>query len=191
MKKLLILLLIVVGFAQIDNSSKIKFNPETGELIIPDTITINKNLKKITSPNKIIHTIDPIVLKKDSLYNFMKKNPKVAGYLSFFLNILGAGHFYASGGDFKVWLRSIPYSASTLFFQSKMIANSKKEDYDSSDPSGFLQFVSYVGLIYDSMYMAKQYNIKLHNQIYDEHINTLSELKQFEQKLSIRNISKP
>ena len=45
---------------------------------------------------------------------------------------------------------------------------------------------AYIGLIYDSVYMTKKYNIKLHNEIYDYEIKKVSELKQFESELKLR-----
>ena len=115
--------------------------------------------------------------------------------LSFFLNISGLGHLYASGGDVKVWLRSIPYSLAIFYFMSQAEESRYEFDEfgdfvgDSYEPSPHLMiavYAAYIGLIWDSVYMTKKYNIKLHNEIYDYEIKKVSELKQFESELKLR-----
>ena len=50
----------------------------------------------------------------------------------------------------------------------------------------FIYTGAYIGLIWDSVYMTRKYNIKLHNEIYDYEIKKVSELKQFESELKLR-----
>ena len=45
---------------------------------------------------------------------------------------------------------------------------------------------AYIGLIYDSVYMTRKNNIKLHKEIYDYEIIIVSELIQFESELKLR-----
>jgi hypothetical protein len=133
--------------------------------------------------------------QKDLLYLKKKRNPAVAGMLSFFLNVTGSGHLYAGGGDVKVWQRSIPHSLAIFTFMIQ--ADESRIEYDefgefvgySYEPSPHLMiafYAAYIGLIWDSVYMTKKYNIKLHNEIYDYEIKKVSELKQFESELKLR-----
>jgi hypothetical protein len=133
--------------------------------------------------------------QKDLLYLKKKRNPATAGMLSFLLNVTGSGHLYAGGGDVKVWQRSIPYSLAIFYFMVQAEESRYEFDEfgefvgDSYEPSPHLMiafYAAYIGLIWDSVYMTKKYNIKLHNEIYDYEIKKVSELKQFESELKLR-----
>ena len=137
----------------------------------------------------------PDVFNKDLFYLSSKKNTLIAGTLSFFTKISGFGHLYASGWEVKVWLRSIPYSLAFFYFvlQAEKERVEQRPEYDiygdPFEPPRHLLiavYAAYIGLIYDSVYMTRKYNIKLHNEIYDYEIKKVSELKQFESELKLR-----
>ena len=164
-----------------------ELDPMTGEItqMLPDVFNpdIPKPAAKVEAGG--VSTEQTVVLdnhQKDLLYLKKKSNPVTAGMLSFFLNITGSGHLYAGGGDVKVWSRSVPYSSILI-----LIANSYPEGPDEA-PDGlmFIYTGAYIGLIWDSVYMTRKYNIKLHNEIYDYEIKKVSELKQFESELKLR-----
>jgi hypothetical protein len=133
--------------------------------------------------------------QKDLLYLKKKKDPAAAGMLSFLLNVSGSGHLYAGGGNIQVWYRSIPYSLAMFYFisQAEKERDEQRPEYDiygdPFEPPPHLiiaVYAAYIGLIYDSVYMTRKYNIKLHNEIYDYEIKKVSELKQFESELKLR-----
>ena len=189
-----------------------ELDPMTGEMaqILPDVFkpnipkpAVEKATPVVQKPDTKVEaggvsTEQTVVLdnhQKDLLYLKKKRNPAVAGMLSFFLNVTGSGHLYAGGGDVKVWQRSIPHSLAIFTFMIQ--ADESRIEYDefgefvgySYEPSPHLMiafYAAYIGLIWDSVYMTKKYNIKLHNEIYDYEIKKVSELKQFESELKLR-----
>ena len=177
-----------------------ELDPMTGEWaqMLPDVFNpdIPKPAAKVEAGG--VSTEQTVVLDnpKDLLYLKKKKDPAAAGMLSFFLHITGSGHLYAGGGNIQVWYRSIPYSLVLVFIISQIEKERDEFDEfaddiygDSYEPSPHLfigAIAAYIGLIYDSVYMTKKYNIKLHNEIYDYEIKKVSELKQFELELELR-----
>ena len=177
-----------------------ELDPMTGEMtqMLPDVFNpdIPKPAAKVEAGG--VSTEQTVVLDnpKDLLYLKKKKDPAAAGMLSFFLNVSGSGHLYAGGGNIQVWHRSIPYSLAIFYFISQ--AEQERDEFDefaddiygdSYEPSPHLMiavYAAYIGLIWDSVYMTKKYNIKLHNEIYDYEIKKVSELKQFESELKLR-----
>jgi len=177
-----------------------ELDPMTGEWaqMLPDVFNpdIPKPAAKVEAGG--VSTEQTVVLDnpKDLLYLKKKKDPAAAGMLSFFLHITGSGHLYAGGGDGKVWKRSVPYSLAMFYFISQ--AEQERDEFDEfaddiygdpyePPPHLFIGAIAaYIGLIYDSVYMTKKYNIKLHNEIYDYEIKKVSELKQFESELKLR-----
>ena len=190
-----------------------ELDPMTGEMtqMLPDVFNpdfpkpaVEKATPVVQKPDTKVEaggvsTEQTVVLdnhQKDLLYLKKKRNPAVAGMLSFFLNITGSGHLYAGGGNIQVWYRSIPYSLAIFYFISQ--AEQERDEFDefaddiygdSYEPSPHLMiavYAAYIGLIWDSVYMTKKYNIRLHNEIYDYEIKKVSELKQFESELKLR-----
>ena len=173
------------------------FNPDIPKPAVEKaTSVVQKPDTKVEAGG--VSTEQTVVLdnhQKDLLYLKKKRNPALAGMLSFFLNVTGSGHLYAGGGNIQVWYRSIPYSLVLVF----IISHTEKErdeqrpEYDiygdPFEPPRHLiiaVYAAYIGLIYDSVYMTRKYNIKLHNEIYDYEIKKVSELKQFESELKLR-----
>jgi len=178
-----------------------ELDPMTGEWaqMLPDVFNpdIPKPAAKVEAGG--VSTEQTVVLDnpKDLLYLKKKRNPATAGMLSFFLNVTGSGHLYAGGGDVKVWLRSIPYLLAGSYCISQ--AEKKRDEHeqrpeydiygDPYEPPQHLMMAytaAYIGLIWDSVYMTRKYNIKLHKEIYDYEIKKVSELKQFESELKLR-----
>ena len=189
-----------------------ELDPMTGEMtqMLPDVFNpdipkpaVEKATSVVQKPDTKVEaggvsTEQTVVLdnhQKDLLYLKKKRSPFVAGMLSFFLNATGSGHLYAGGGNIQVWYRSIPYSLVLVVFISQQNQEEDKfadgiyGDGDPYMPSPHLMipaYAAYIGLIWDSVYMTKKYNIKLHNEIYDYEIKKVSELKQFESELKLR-----
>ena len=164
MKKYILVNFFFISFiytSDLGSYDKIQYNPETGELLRPDSL----------------------LKKEDMLYLSNKKSQLTSGMLSFLLNITGSGHLYAGGGKLEIWLRSVPFSSVLLFILSKY------SDSDAA-PGGVrvLYMLAYMGLIYDSINMVEKYNIRLHNQIYLNQIKTSDELKKFEVLLELRQL---
>jgi hypothetical protein len=178
-----------------------ELDPMTGEMtnMLPDVFNpdIPKPAAKVEDGG--VSTEQTVVLdnQKDLLYLKKKRDPALAGTLSFFTHFMGLGHYYGSGGDVKVWLRSIPYSLAMFYFISQ--AEKKRDEHeqrpeydiygDPFEPPRHLLiavYAAYIGLIWDSVYMTRKYNIKLHKEIYDYEIKKVSELKQFESEMKLR-----
>lgn len=144
-------------------------NTVTADILFPpqlDPMTgeIKQMLPDVLNPN----------IPKDLLYLSRKKDTGIAGSLSLFTHFMGLGHLYGSGWDVKVWLRSIPYSLAMYYFytQAEKERDEQRPEYDiygdpyEPPPHLFIGAIAaYIGLIYDSVYMTKKYNIKLHNEI--------------------------
>ena len=173
------------------------FNPDIPKPAVEEaTSVVQKPDTKVEAGG--VSTEQTVVLdnhQKDLLYLKKKRSPFAAGMLSFFLNATGSGHLYAGGGNIQVWYRSIPYSLAIFYFMVQAEESRYEFDEfgefvgDSYEPSPHLMiafYAAYIGLIWDSVYMTKKYNIKLHNEIYDYEIKKVSELKQFESELKLR-----
>ena len=174
-----------------------ELDPMTGEMtqMLPDVFNpdIPKPAVKVETDDAITEQTVVLDNPKDLLYLKKKRNPAVAGMLSFFLNITGSGHLYAGGGNIQVWYRSIPYSLVLVFIglhtekeRDKFADGIYGDPYEPPQHLMMAYTAAYIGLIYDSVYMTRKYNIKLHNEIYDYEIKKVSELKQFESELKLR-----
>jgi len=165
-----------------------ELDPMTGEMtqMLPDVF--NPDIPKPTVQVEAggVSTEQTVVLdnQKDLLYLKKKRNPAAAGMLSFFLNITGSGHLYAGGGNIQVWYRSIPYSLVLVFIglhtekeRDKFADGIYGDPYEPPQHLMMAYTAAYIGLIYDSVYMTRKYNIKLHKEIYDYEIKKVSELK--------------
>ena len=171
------------------------FNPDIPKPAVEKaTSVVQKPDTKVEAGG--VSTEQTVVLdnhQKDLLYLKKKRNPAVAGMLSFFLNITGSGHLYAGGGNIQVWYRSIPYSLVLVFIglhtekeRDKFADGIYGDPYEPPQHLMMAYTAAYIGLIYDSVYMTRKYNIKLHKEIYDYEIKKVSELKQFESELKLR-----
>jgi hypothetical protein len=178
-----------------------ELDPMTGEMtqMLPDVFNpdipkpaVEKATPVVQKPDTKVEaggvsTEQTVVLdnhQKDLLYLKKKRNPAVAGMLSFFLNITGSGHLYAGGGNIQVWYRSIPYSLVLVFIglhtekeRDKFADGIYGDPYEPPQHLMMAYTAAYIGLIYDSVYMTRKYNIKLHKEIYDYEIKKVSELK--------------
>ena len=159
-RRLIILLLIVGGFAQDKNASKVKFNPETGEIIDSDSLGIRNPYQIIFDPYTgkqiIIDTLNvqdiqsstngsPNSQEKLHMYKYKHKynNAKINPFLNTLYNLIipTSGHY-----RIKKWKRGATIFCS-LFFVAKLQKRSESHTMDLVMPplllDTFLQTIAY------------------------------------------------
>ena len=159
-RRLIILLLIVGLFAQDNDASKIRFDPETGEIINPDSLEIHNSYQVIFDPytgEEII--IDTLTVqgiqsstngslnsqKEFHLYKYKHKynNAKINLFLNTLYNLIipTSGHY-----RIKKWKRGATIFCS-LFLVAKLQKRSESHTMDLVMPplllDTFLQTIAY------------------------------------------------
>ena len=159
-RRLIILLLIVGLFAQDNDASKIRFDPETGEIIDSDSLAIHNPYQLIFDPYTgeqiIIDTLNvqgiqsstngsPNSQEKFHLYEYKHKynNAKINPFLNTLYNLIipTSGHY-----RIKKWKRGATIFCS-LFLVAKLQKRSESHTMDLVMPplllDTFLQTIAY------------------------------------------------